>query len=49
MRLKDVIITLKPEEAIQVLRICLDQDKAEALKFLNKTLSKRVKEALKER
>lgn len=49
MRLKEVILTLKPEEAIQILRICLDQDKVEALKFLDKTLSKRVKEALKER
>lgn len=49
MRLKEVVLTLKPEEAIQVLRICLDQDQGEALKFLNERLSKRIKEALKDR
>ncbi|MBW1731478.1 MAG: hypothetical protein JRH08_09725 [Deltaproteobacteria bacterium] len=49
MRLKEVVLTLKPEEAIQVLRICLDQDQVEALKFLNERLSKRIKEALKDR
>jgi len=49
MRLKEVVLTLKPEEAIQVLRICLDQDQGEALKFLNERLSKRIKEALKGR
>ena len=49
MRLKEVVLTLKPEEAIQVLRICLDRDQDEALKFLNDKLSKKVKQALKDR
>ena len=47
MRLKEVVLTLKPEQASQVLRICLDQDQVEALKFLNERLSKRIK-ALKD-
>ena len=49
MRLKEVILTLKPEELIQVLRICLDQGQGEALKFLNERPSKRIKKALKDR
>ena len=48
MRLKEVVLTLKPEQASQVLRICLDQDQVEALKFLNERPSKRIKDALKD-
>ena len=38
MKIKDVLINLRPEETLRLTRILLDEDKEEALLFLKQCL-----------
>jgi len=43
MRMEKVVITLEPEEVIEVQRIVLDEDQDGALTFLRKTIERKIK------
>ncbi len=46
MRIKKAVITFSIPEVQEILRIAMDNDEQEALRFLKNVLSKRVKEAI---
>jgi hypothetical protein len=47
MRLKEVIVTLSPDEAQKVLEIDLDRNPSDAIQFIRQVLAKKVREVLK--
>jgi|YNPBryantNP2012_1023418.scaffolds.fasta_scaffold11380_1 hypothetical protein len=47
MRLKEVVVTLSPNEAQKVLEIDLDGNPSDAIQFIRQVLAKKVREVLK--
>ena len=47
MRLKEVVVTLSPDEAQKVLEIDLDGNPSDAIQFIRQVLAKKVREVLK--
>ena len=46
MRMKKAVITLSTSEVQEIMRIAVDNEEQEALRFLKDVLSKRVREAI---
>jgi hypothetical protein len=48
MKIKDVVLTLNPEETLKLTRILLDDDKEEALLFLKECLKPQLDQATRD-
>ena len=48
MKIKNVVLNLSPEETLRLTRILLDEDKGEALLFLNERLKPQLDQATRD-
>ena len=48
MKIKDVLITLRPEDTLRLTRILMDEDEKEALLFLKECLKPQLEQATRD-